>query len=85
MPDPNKWEDWNIERDRFKARKSEGLIPDTRALETHIRKLQHICPKDQEKFPVLPALNMINKLQKEYLEAITLHNQIKDENPSPSD
>ena len=40
------WQPWHDEIKRFKARETEGLDKDLKALEAHIKKLREICPKD---------------------------------------
>lgn len=60
------WRLWHEERQRFKTRGSTGYLQDILALKTHIMKLQDLAPKDKAGWPVYDALQVIDKLKREY-------------------
>lgn len=64
------WGPWHKERHAFFQRETEGFIPDLKALETHIKKLTEICPKDAGGWPVYQALDMIDNLTADYNRAM---------------
>ncbi len=59
----DKWQPWRDEIERFKARETEGLDKELKALEAHIKKLREICPKDSAGCPTNRALDYLNKKQ----------------------
>jgi len=58
------WQPWQDEIKRYKARETEGLDKDLKALIAHIEKLREICPKDSAGSPTILALLYINKQQR---------------------
>ncbi|MBW8017875.1 MAG: hypothetical protein FVQ82_17025 [Planctomycetes bacterium] len=73
----DKWQPWRDEIERFKARETEGLDKELKALEAHIKKLREICPKDSAGYPTNRALAYLNKEQmrlngaKSYLASVS--------------
>lgn len=59
----NNWQPWKEEIERYKARETEGLDKDLKALEAHIKKLRQVCPKDSAGYPNNHALEYLNDLQ----------------------
>lgn len=72
MKESEKWEAWHKERKAFESRETEGFTKDLEALKQHILKLQHLAPKDQARWPSTDALIIIDKLQREYKQALSL-------------
>lgn len=71
------WELWNKERLSFANRDTVGFIRDIRALETHIKNLKEICPRDAVGSPAIGALHVLDKLTadlkrfKRYFKTVT--------------
>lgn len=65
MPKPTNadWAKWHAEIEHFHDRTSDGFAGDIIALETHIKKLVEICPKDAIDYPIWAAREYILQLQ----------------------
>ena len=62
----NSWVPWNEERQTYGQRESAGFTKDLQALKEHIRKLQEVCPKDKAGWPVAQALDVLDRLKRDY-------------------
>ena len=60
------WSAWDKERNDYRERETEGFTKDLDALESHIKKLAAVCPKDKAGWPVLNALTVISRLQRDH-------------------
>ena len=65
LPTAADWKAWNEERQSYLGYASQGFDSDIEALETHIRKLQEVAPKDKADWPNSRALSVIDHLKED--------------------
>lgn len=65
LPTAADWKAWNEERQRYREYDTQGFDADIEALETHIRKLREVAPKDKAGWPEGHALSVIDHLEED--------------------